>query len=380
MSTTNQKMPTKNPQSDGELLHAYVERQDHAAFAELVRRHQGIVWGVCRRVLRDRFDAEDAFQTTFATFAANAIRIRKPGSLSAWLHSVAVKTAHRIRQRRSQATIAFPDQLAGPTREPFEEIAHQHRIAIVDQQLLSLTDKYRIPMVLFYFRNRTTSQIATEMNLSRSAVEGRLKRGRQQLKRELLRHGIQDTNAISSQTITPPPEVHSTVRSASPSKSCANPSMILTTLFGGKSMLTKTAAAIVASLAIATGTTMHGACPFSCGTASDGSGTVVETVAMTNMPTTDSTATLLTTDSTADAVSEQSLHDWLRNELIEVHDDVYNWIFEIDETSEPAESSAATPADSGCAICDIAGDCPLDCCKDFCEECRVLAFVVSAHR
>lgn len=169
----------------GSLLARFVLERDESAFAELVRRYDRVVWGVCVRVLGNQCDAEDAFQQTFILLSQKADRIRKPGSLPSWLHGVAFRTATRIRnQRRHSVT----ENLIGLSRgaEPYEEIARRHQIEQIDQQLHLLHEKYRTPLVLFYFQDRSASQIAAELDLTVSAVEGRLRRGRQQLKRGLL--------------------------------------------------------------------------------------------------------------------------------------------------------------------------------------------------
>src|SRR5947207_106569 len=68
-----------SPSTDADLLDRYVTARDEAAFAELVRRHGPAVLAVCRRITRDREDAEDAFQATFLVLARKADRVR-PGS------------------------------------------------------------------------------------------------------------------------------------------------------------------------------------------------------------------------------------------------------------------------------------------------------------
>ena len=61
-----------SPESDAALLTQYARHTDHAAFAELLRRHGPVVFGACRRVLNDIHDAEDAFQATFLVLAMKA--------------------------------------------------------------------------------------------------------------------------------------------------------------------------------------------------------------------------------------------------------------------------------------------------------------------
>src|SRR5260370_14851833 len=67
--------------SDQELLQQFYDRQDQAAFNALLRRHGPMVLDVCRGVLNNEADAEDAFQATFLILARKAASIRKTESL-----------------------------------------------------------------------------------------------------------------------------------------------------------------------------------------------------------------------------------------------------------------------------------------------------------
>src|SRR4051794_23875951 len=83
--------------TDGELLARFVHERDESAFAELVRRHGGLVLGVARRQLGDRDSAHDVFQATFLALARQSARLGRPPSLVNWLYTVALRQAHKAR-------------------------------------------------------------------------------------------------------------------------------------------------------------------------------------------------------------------------------------------------------------------------------------------
>src|SRR5271156_1027243 len=79
--------------TDGQLLEQYVSQECEAAFAGLVKRHGPMVHGVCRRVLGNAHDADDALQATFIVLMRQARKIVQHDSVGSWLHGVAYRTA-----------------------------------------------------------------------------------------------------------------------------------------------------------------------------------------------------------------------------------------------------------------------------------------------
>jgi DNA-directed RNA polymerase specialized sigma24 family protein len=85
--------PVRDQITDGELLESFVQHRYPEALAELVHRHGSLVWGVCRRLLRQPQDAEDAFQATFLVLVRKAATIRQQERVAHWLYRVAYQTA-----------------------------------------------------------------------------------------------------------------------------------------------------------------------------------------------------------------------------------------------------------------------------------------------
>src|SRR5690349_19260120 len=94
--------PPDEADSDARLLERFVREGDGAAFASLAGRHGPMVLGVCRRVLGNHHDAEDAFQATFLVLVRKAASIRTLRSVGSWLHGVANRTAREARRARAR--------------------------------------------------------------------------------------------------------------------------------------------------------------------------------------------------------------------------------------------------------------------------------------
>jgi RNA polymerase sigma factor (sigma-70 family) len=173
---------------DALLLRRFARSRDEAAFAALVRRHGPMVWGVCRRLLRDPQDAEDAFQAAFLVLARKAGAVGRPERLANWLYGAALRTARKARVRaakRQAARVPLADVAA-----PEEDAAGREALAALDEEVRRLPDQYRAPLVLCCLEGKSRDQAAHELGWSAGAVKGRLERGRELLRGRLVRRGV----------------------------------------------------------------------------------------------------------------------------------------------------------------------------------------------
>ncbi len=211
--------------ADGQLLARFVQGRDEAAFEALVRRHGPMVLGVCRRLLGNRHDAEDAFQAAFLVLVRKAAGIRQPELLGNWLYGVAYRTALEARailaRRRARERQVHPMPEPAIDRADVGEAAHDWRL-LVDRELSRLPDKYRVPVVLCELQGRSRKEVARQLKIPEGTLSSRLATARKRLARRLGNRGITLSagtlaSALGAGSVSarvPPSLIESTVRAA----------------------------------------------------------------------------------------------------------------------------------------------------------------------
>jgi RNA polymerase sigma factor (sigma-70 family) len=209
-------------QGDGQLLRWFVEHGDEDAFTALVQRHGPMVYAVCRRVLNDAHDADDAFQATFLVLARKAGAIRKRESLASWLHGVAYRTAVKARARDARRQAHEREAPDMPRADPLAELAWRELRPVLDSELERLPEKYRAPLVLCYLEGKTNEAAARQLGWTKGTVSGRLARARALLRGRLARRGLGLSGGVLATALSlgpasaavPAPLVTSTVKAA----------------------------------------------------------------------------------------------------------------------------------------------------------------------
>ncbi len=176
--------------SDRQLLERFAARHEEGAFEALVRRHAPLVHGVCRRVLRQEQDAEDAFQAAFLVLARKAGEVGRRGSVAGWLHRVAYHAALRARARAVRRE--QHERQAAPRESPnlLEEVTGREFLAVLDEELQRLPEDRRVPLVLCYLQGHTCDDAARQLGWSLRTLKRRLEQGRNGLRARLARRGI----------------------------------------------------------------------------------------------------------------------------------------------------------------------------------------------
>jgi RNA polymerase sigma factor (sigma-70 family) len=178
--------------TDKQLLSHYVRERDPASFRNLVSRHGPAVYRVCRHVLGDEHEAEDAFQATFLLLVRKAPEIGDPEALGGWLRGVAYRVAIRARRqatRRRACEQARAELSQDKPVLPREESARELR-EVVGDELTRLPEDYRRPIALCYLDGLTHQEAARQLDWPVGTVKVRLVRGRRLLRERLQRRGM----------------------------------------------------------------------------------------------------------------------------------------------------------------------------------------------
>jgi RNA polymerase sigma factor (sigma-70 family) len=176
-------------ESDRDLLERFDGQRDEAAFHALVLRHGPMVLAVCREMLGNEADAEDAFQATFLILARKSPSIRKAASVGSWLHGVAYRTALKA---RAQSATRQQKESRVPARQASEPdgVAWREIRQVLHQELSGLAERYRAPLVLCYLEGKTQDAAAAQLGMATRTLKERLERGRSLLRARLVRRGL----------------------------------------------------------------------------------------------------------------------------------------------------------------------------------------------
>ena len=241
--------------TDGELLERFraqrAEAADlgmaaEAAFGAIVDRHGAMVWGVCRRVLGDAHEAEDAFQATFLILVRRAGSVRVDGSLGRWLYGVAHRVAIRARTQARQREIRVARSLvvSAACAEPAREIEQSELRRVLDEELERLPAKYRCAIDLCHVQGMSYDQAARELDWPVATVKSRLTRGRLRLRDRLMRRGV-TSSAVGTALVlgegargaAPPALIHATIRAAGSSAGGVVPAAVIQLIDGVLKMM-----------------------------------------------------------------------------------------------------------------------------------------------
>jgi RNA polymerase sigma factor (sigma-70 family) len=196
--------------TDRQLLEDFAACRDESAFTALLSRHGPMVLRVCRRVLRQEQDAEDAFQAAFLVLARNAGSIQKHEALASWLYGVAYRTATEVKRKAARRR-NHEAKLRGRTPPAEPSPTWDDVQAVLDEEIRRLPESFRAAFVACVLEGQTVSVASSALGVKECTLSWRLARARQQLRRRLARRGIELGAVLAALSVA-----HSTGKAAVP--------------------------------------------------------------------------------------------------------------------------------------------------------------------
>jgi RNA polymerase sigma factor (sigma-70 family) len=164
--------------NDAELVNASAGG-DREAYAALVRRHASRVYAVCLAMLHDPDDSQDLAQEALVKGMTQIHSLRDGTQFAAWITRIAQNLCrdHRRTWNRRRELL----QRENPT----VSLSVESDSPDISAALAKLPEKYRVPLMLYYFDGQSSENLARTLNLSRAGASTRLVRARRALRRLL---------------------------------------------------------------------------------------------------------------------------------------------------------------------------------------------------
>ena len=175
---------------DEELLALFFKTSAEEAFTVLVTRYSSLVYGVCKRVLGNAADAEDAFQATFLVLVKKGASLKQPGRLANWLYGVALRTANHVKSKRARRSKVEREAGAVPAKTNMSEMNYEQLWNVLDEEIQQLPQKYALPLVLCYLEGKTNAEAAAQLGWPEGSMSRRLSRAKELLKSRLSKRGM----------------------------------------------------------------------------------------------------------------------------------------------------------------------------------------------
>src|SRR5262245_3503337 len=188
---------------DRELLAQFAAQGNEAAFRILMDRYGPMVLRVCKRILGNDHDAEDAYQAVFFVLASKAGSQRWKESVATWLHGIAVCTARNARRTEKRRRLREQKALEKKTIDSSADVSLRETCGFLEEEIAQLPQKYRTPLIQCELINRRQDEVARELGCSVRTIQLRLERAKALLRKRLAARGLTLTGILLSLMLSP---------------------------------------------------------------------------------------------------------------------------------------------------------------------------------
>ncbi|MBI4397875.1 MAG: RNA polymerase sigma factor [Candidatus Omnitrophica bacterium] len=192
-----------NPELDPDwLLVEQIKQGDNAAFNTIFEKHKRRVINLAYRFTKSRETSEDIAQDVFVKVYEGKLSAQANAKFSTWLYRVTVNAAIDSTRRRKFQMLSLHQPRVNPKtgeeaecmidsiRDPkallgSDVVCEAEIVEIMRREIDGLGEPLRFPLLLFQFENLSYREIGTILGISEKAVERRLHRAKEVLRRKL---------------------------------------------------------------------------------------------------------------------------------------------------------------------------------------------------
>ena len=181
---------------DERELIARLQKRDEAAFEELIRQDEKIVYTLCFRMCGNSEDAEEAAQDAFLALWRGIDRFRQESSLSTWIYRLATNACiDTLRRRKKQSgSVSLDDEelfvdAVDTSPQPQETVEHRETQKLLQEGLSALPEECRKVLILREIEGLSYTEIAESASIKLGTVKSRISRGRSLLRNFLSGNG-----------------------------------------------------------------------------------------------------------------------------------------------------------------------------------------------
>jgi len=207
---------------DEELLARFFQSSEEGAFSVLVTRYSALVYGVCKRILGNAADADDAFQATFMVLVKKGDKLSQPGRLANWLYGVAIRTANHAKSKRAQRTKVERKASEMPAKSEVCDMTYEQLWSVLDEEINQLPQKYALPLTLCYLEGKTNAEAAAQLGWPEGSMSRRLSRAKDLLRSRLAKRGLTMSTILLAVAVF-----------ARPASACAPQALLASTVEAG---------------------------------------------------------------------------------------------------------------------------------------------------
>jgi RNA polymerase sigma factor (sigma-70 family) len=185
---------------DFELLQRFTRQGEQSAFADVVRRHLGLVFGTALRKVEDPGGAQEVAQNVFTALARKTWRFAPDDSLPAWLHKAALLESKSWlrgelgRRRREEAAAELGTTMKTPEDQP----AFHALVPMLDEALLSLREKDRTALLLRFYESHSLRDVGAAFGVSEDTARKRVQSALEKLSEFFKRRGFKTATVAAT--------------------------------------------------------------------------------------------------------------------------------------------------------------------------------------